>query len=69
LRLLRADPGLREVPVVAVTAFSMPVDRTNVLAAGFNSYLSKPIEPETFVAQIESQLAPNLRCGLPPRPP
>src|SRR5208283_71565 len=35
LRLLRADPGLREVPVIAVTAYSMPNDRNNVLAAGF----------------------------------
>lgn len=69
LRLLRADPGLREVPVIAVTAYSMPNDRNNVLAAGFNSYLSKPIEPETFVAQIESLLPPNLRRGLASRQP
>lgn len=69
LRLLRADPGLCEVPVIAVTAYSMPNDRNNVLAAGFNSYLSKPIEPETFVAQIESLLPPNLRRGLASRQP
>jgi len=31
--------------------------------AGFDGYLSKPIEPEAFVGQIEQYLAPQLRTG------
>jgi CheY-like chemotaxis protein len=56
LRALRSDPVTQSVPVIAVTAFSMPDDRMRVASAGFNGYLTKPIEPETFVAQIEAFL-------------
>lgn len=56
LLALRADPGTRSIPVIAVTAFSMPDDRQRVAQAGFDGYLTKPIEPELFVAQVESFL-------------
>ena len=39
----------------------MPNDRKNVMQAGFDGYLSKPIDPETFVERIESFLPPALR--------
>jgi len=51
------------IPVVAVTAFSMPNDRQKVMTAGFNGYLSKPIEPELFVAQVEAFLPAGLRTA------
>lgn len=50
---LRASSEWRRVPVVAVTASSMVGDRESVLAAGFDGSLSKPIEPEKFVAEVE----------------
>ena len=40
---LRKDPRLVSVPVVAVTASAMQGDREKVLAAGFTSYLTKPL--------------------------
>lgn len=58
---LKREPALAAIPVVAVTAFSMIGDREQVLAAGFDGYLSKPIEPEEFVASIEQYLPPSLR--------
>jgi len=61
LAALRADPDTAAIPVVAVTAFSMPNDRERVITAGFDGYLSKPIEPELFVGQIESYLPAALR--------
>ena len=61
LRALRARPASAALPVIAVTAFSMPDDRSNVMQAGFDGYLSKPIEPESFVARIEAFLPPELR--------
>lgn len=53
LQHLRVDPMTRTIPVVAVTAFSMPGDRAKAEAAGFDGYLSKPIDPERFAQQIE----------------
>ena len=61
LRQLRADPITRAIPVIAVTAFSMPGDRTKVAEAGFNGYVSKPIEPEIFVQQIGKYLPRGAR--------
>ena len=53
---LRQDPKLQTIPVIAVTAFSMPGDQLKVMDAGFEGYISKPIVPETFVAQVTAYL-------------
>ena len=53
---LRADDRLRAVPLIAVTASAMVGDRDKVIAIGFDGYISKPITPETFVAEVESYL-------------
>jgi CheY-like chemotaxis protein len=66
LRKLR-EAELCNVVMIAVTALSMPGDRDSVLAAGFDGYLAKPIDPETFVTAIEAFLRPELR--MPPRAP
>ena len=63
LRAMRADSGIPRMPMVAVTAFSMPGDSSRALAAGFDGYLSKPIDPETFVQSIEAFLPPELRSA------
>ena len=57
LQALRTDDGLREVVVIAVTAHSMPGDREQALQAGFDGYLTKPINPRTIVADVEAFLA------------
>jgi two-component system, cell cycle response regulator DivK len=61
LRQMRKSPALKQIPIIAVTAFSMVGDREMVLAAGFNDYHSKPIEPEVFVGQMEQHLPASLR--------
>jgi diguanylate cyclase (GGDEF)-like protein/PAS domain S-box-containing protein len=53
---LKQDPALRPIPALAVTALAMVGDRERLLAAGFDGYIGKPIEPDTFVTQIESFL-------------
>ncbi|MFA9215873.1 MAG: EAL domain-containing protein [Sphingomonadaceae bacterium] len=53
---LKGDPLVRHIPALAVTALAMVGDRERLLAAGFDGYIGKPIEPDTFVTQIESFL-------------
>ncbi|HVQ38858.1 MAG TPA: response regulator, partial [Pyrinomonadaceae bacterium] len=56
---LKQDPELRKIPLVAVTAYAMVGDREKLLTEGFNGYLSKPINPETFVAEMTPYLRPK----------
>ncbi len=55
-RRLKAQASLAHVPLIAVTAYAMVGDRERVLAAGFDGYISKPIDPQTFVPQIAAFL-------------
>jgi two-component system cell cycle response regulator DivK len=49
---MRADPLLARIPIVAVTSFAMTSDRARALEMGFVGYIEKPIQPQTFVAEI-----------------
>jgi CheY-like chemotaxis protein len=51
-RQLSADPVLVAIPLVAVTALAMAEDRARILDSGFDGYISKPIDPETFVSEV-----------------
>lgn len=57
-RALRGNPKLDAIPVVAVTSYAMPGDRERCFEAGCNGYLEKPIDPQTFGAQVEGFLKP-----------
>jgi CheY-like chemotaxis protein len=57
-RALRTNPALRQTPIVAVTSSARPGDREKALAAGCSGYIEKPINPDTFVADIEAFAAP-----------
>jgi two-component system cell cycle response regulator len=63
LATVRADEYLHDVPTVAVTANAMVGDRDHALAAGFDGYLTKPIEPTTFARSIDLFLPGELRGG------
>lgn len=56
LQRLRSDARTAAIPVVAVTAFAMHGDRERLLEAGFDGYLTKPIDANTFVDQIAALL-------------
>ena len=53
---LKTHPQLDAVPIIAVTSYAMVGDRETIMAAGATGYIEKPIDPETFVAEIEAYL-------------
>jgi two-component system cell cycle response regulator DivK len=59
---LRAAPQTHAVPVIAFTASVMAQDRSEILAAGFDAFVSKPINIEAFVGTVAAALA-NRRPG------
>lgn len=52
-RELKTNAQLDSVPIVAVTSYAMVGDRDKCLEAGASGYIEKPINPETFVAELE----------------
>lgn len=66
LQHLKGEAGLQNIPVIAVTALAMVGDRQKLLNAGFGGYLSKPIEPEAFVSQVEQFIRADLRSTTGP---
>lgn len=65
LRALRDDERYTTTKIVAVTAVAMVGDRERTLTAGFDHYVPKPINPRTFVSEIENWLPARSRHGVP----
>ncbi|MBE0584716.1 MAG: response regulator [Desulfofustis sp.] len=53
---LQDHAELQGIPIIAVTSYAMVGDREQILAAGATGYIEKPINPDTFVAEIRSYL-------------
>jgi CheY-like chemotaxis protein len=53
IQKIRSDPAMANLPVLAATAYAMRGDREKTLEAGFDGYLSKPINPATLKQEID----------------
>ncbi len=53
-RLIKQDPELRDIPVIALTAQAMVGDEADALRAGCSGYFSKPIDTRSFLATLQS---------------
>jgi CheY-like chemotaxis protein len=56
IRELRNDAELRKIKVIAVTSFAMKGDREKALQAGFDEYVTKPIDTRTFPELVKQIL-------------
>lgn len=56
IRAVRADPELRTLPVIAITAFAMEGDSERAAAAGFDAYITKPIRVQSLRQEIQRLL-------------
>ena len=57
---VRGHPELASTRVVAVTASAMVGDRERIVAAGFDGYIQKPIDPERFIGEVQRFLPSEL---------
>jgi len=57
LKILKQNPELKQIPIVAVTANAMPRDIQRGKEAGFTDYVTKPIQVREFLQRIEHWLA------------
>ena len=50
---IRADTKTKSIPVIALTASVTPTDRSQITAAGFDAFISKPISLKEFVETVK----------------
>ena len=54
--LIKADPGLRDIPVIAFTAQAKAEDRERTLAMGCVEHYTKPMDPEELLMLVQKYL-------------
>jgi CheY-like chemotaxis protein len=57
-RHLKADPALKHVPVIAITAHAMRGDRERALEAGCDFYMTKPLNLREFAQKLKDLMPP-----------
>ena len=62
-RQLKADPKMKGVPIVAVTASAMKGDEEKARAAGVDGYMSKPVEKRAFRAMVAGYVGGEKTSG------
>ena len=63
IRSVRADPAFYRVPVLAITAQAMKDDESRFLAAGFDGYLSKPIDTRRLPEVVARFIREGRKAG------
>jgi two-component system cell cycle response regulator DivK len=69
MELIRKDADLRDVPIMAVTAYSGIGDDERIRAAGAQAYVSKPISVHRFAETVEELLAGKTLLAQPAETP
>lgn len=53
---IKEMPEFKNIPIIALTAFAMKGDKGKILETGCDGYIEKPINPETFIGEVEKYL-------------
>ncbi|GAB4362542.1 MAG: response regulator [Deltaproteobacteria bacterium] len=56
-RRMKSAEATRKIPLMAVTSYAMKGDRETILAAGFDHYVEKPIDPDRFLEAVRTFLS------------
>ncbi len=56
-RRLKADPGKKNIIILALTAYAMKGDEEKAFAAGCDGYITKPIDPDTLPSVVAKHLS------------
>ena len=57
-RLIKSDPAMQGIPVVALTSFAMAGDEQKAFDAGCMGYITKPISTRTFLQDLSVYIEP-----------
>ncbi len=57
-RMIRADPALAQIPIIALTSFAMSGDDRLTFDAGCNGYIAKPFRPRDLLDMIRRFVGP-----------
>lgn len=60
---IREDPETSHIPMVALTVYTLPVERKRALDAGVDAYISKPFDAAQFIQVVESTLEESRQSG------
>ncbi len=55
-RRIKANPALRQIPVIAVTSYALSGDEVKAKEAGCDAYVAKPFSPRALLAKIREYL-------------
>jgi two-component system cell cycle response regulator DivK len=55
-RRIKSNPGLRHIPVIAVTSYALSGDDVKAFAAGCDAYVTKPFDPAELLEKIKGYL-------------
>ena len=55
-KVIKEDPDLKDIPIVALTSYAMQGDKEKALAAGCTGYITKPIDTRKFLETLAQYL-------------